>query len=209
MTATATGPSLATDRVRATGAILRESLAVHGGLWLLAAGLLVFLTLPLATLLIRSVEDKAGMFVGVANFVQYVQSPALARSTGNTLVFAVLTTLMTIPLAFVFAYAIQRSCIPGKGVWRSIALIPILAPSLLAALSFIYLFGNQGALKFVLGWFGLAVEGFVAVGEARRRDGFLNFGLEADDFSFEFLHGAGVGRVSVKVLHFERVLGAI
>jgi iron(III) transport system permease protein len=156
MTTLATGSALVAGRARATGAILRESLAVHGGLWLLAAGLLVFLTLPLATLLIRSVEDKAGMFVGLANFVQYVQTPALARSTGNTLVFAFLTTLVTIPLAFVFAYAIQRSCIPGKGVWRSIALIPILAPSLLAALSFIYLFGNQGALKFVLGWFGLA-----------------------------------------------------
>lgn len=142
MTAMVTGATGMASRGRNAGAILRESLAVHGGLWLLAAGLLVFLTLPLATLLIRSFEDKAGMFVGFANFVQYVQTPALARSTGNTLVFAALTTLLTIPLAFVFAYAIQRSCIPAKGLWRSIALIPILAPSLLAALSFIYLFGN-------------------------------------------------------------------
>src|SRR4030095_3748391 len=47
------------------------------------------------------------------------------------------------------------SCIPGKALWRNIAMIPILAPSLLAAISFIYLFGNQGAFKFMLGWFGL------------------------------------------------------
>ena len=58
-----------------------------------------------------------------------------------------LTTLLTVPLAFAFAYAIQRSCIPVKWLWRNIALIPILAPSLLAALSFIYLFGNQGAVQ--------------------------------------------------------------
>jgi len=145
----------AVTRVRVTGAILRENMATHGGLWLLGVGLFVFLTLPLATLLIRSLEDKAGVFIGLANFVQYVQTPALARSTGNTLVFAVLTTLLTVPPAFAFAYAIQRSCIPAKGLWRSIALIPILAPSLLAALSFIYLFGNQGALKFMLGWVGV------------------------------------------------------
>jgi iron(III) transport system permease protein len=31
----------------------------------------------------------------------------------------------------------------------------ILAPSMLAALSFTHLFGNQGALKVMLGWFGL------------------------------------------------------
>ncbi len=59
------------------------------------------------------------------------------------------------PLAFLFAYAIQRSCIPGKGLWRNIAMIPILAPSLLAAISFIYLFGNQGAVQVRARWVGL------------------------------------------------------
>jgi len=147
---------LPAPRIRLSRRILAESLAMHGGLWLVCAGLFVFLSLPLATLLIRSFEDKAGAFVGLANFVQYVQTPALARSTLNTLTFACLTTLITLPLAFAFAYAIQRTRIPAKGLWRSIALIPILAPSLMAALSFIYLFGNQGALKFVLGWFGVA-----------------------------------------------------
>ena len=147
--------SLPVPRVRLSRAILAERLATHGGLALLAAGLVVFLALPLATLFVKSFENRSGAFIGLANFVQYVQTPALARSTLNTLTFAVLTTLITLPLAFTFAYAMQRSCIPWKGVWRSIALIPILAPSLLAALSFIYLFGNQGALKFVLGWFGV------------------------------------------------------
>jgi iron(III) transport system permease protein len=145
---------LPAPRVRLSRRIFVESFAAHGGLWLLGAGLLVFLTLPLATLLVKSFEDRAGAFIGLANFAQYVQTPALARSTMNTLVFACLTTLITVPLAFTFAYAIQRSCIPLKGLWRSIALIPILAPSLLAALSFIYLFGNQGILKAALGWVG-------------------------------------------------------
>ena len=145
---------LPAPRVRLSRRIFVESFAAHGGLWLLGVGLLVFLTLPLATLFIKSFENRAGAFIGLANFAQYVQTPALARSTMNTLVFACLTTLITVPLAFTFAYAIQRSCIPLKGLWRSIALIPILAPSLLAALSFIYLFGNQGIFKAALGWFG-------------------------------------------------------
>ncbi len=136
-------------------ALLSEALAVRGGLVLLAAALFVFLTVPLAIILVRSVEGRGGEFVGLANFIQYVQSPALAQSTRNTLTFALLTTAVTVPLAFVFAYAIQRSCIPFKGIWRNLAMIPILAPSLLAAISFIYLFGNQGALKFMLEWVGL------------------------------------------------------
>jgi len=132
----------------------REALAARGGIVLLASALFVFLTLPLAMILVRSFQDKDGAFVGAANFVRYVQSPALAQSTWNTLAFACLATAIVVPLAFAFAYAIQRSCIPLKGLWRSIALLPILAPSLLAALSFIYLFGNQGVLKALLPWLG-------------------------------------------------------
>lgn len=153
MSAVAARPSvgLAPSRV----ALLAEALAARGGLVLLAVALFVFLTVPLAIILLRSVEGRGGEFVGLANFIQYVQTPALAQSTRNTLTFALLTTAVTVPLAFVFAYAIQRSCIPFKGVWRNLAMIPILAPSLLAAISFIYLFGNQGALKFMLEWVGL------------------------------------------------------
>jgi len=132
-----------------------EAIATRGGLLILAVALFVFLTLPLATLLMRSVEDRAGQFVGLINFVDYLGSAAFTRSAGNTLAFATLTTAITVPFAFVFAYAIQRSCIPFKGLWRGIALLPILAPSLLAAISFIYLFGNQGWLKFVLGALGV------------------------------------------------------
>jgi iron(III) transport system permease protein len=132
-----------------------ERRVARGGLILVAAGLFAFLTLPLASLLARSVEDRGGHFVGLANFGAYFASPAFANSAQNTLAFAFLTTVITVPLAFLFAYAIQRSRIPFKGLWRNIALIPILAPSLLAALSFIYLFGNQGWLKGALVWFGL------------------------------------------------------
>ncbi|HET9045624.1 MAG TPA: putative 2-aminoethylphosphonate ABC transporter permease subunit [Casimicrobiaceae bacterium] len=130
-------------------------LAARGGIVLLFAGLFVFLTLPLAMLFVRSVEDKSGAIVGLANFASYLSSPIFGHSALNTLSFALLTTALVVPLAFGFAFAIQRTCIPWKGVWRNIALFPILAPSMLAALSFIYLFGNQGALKGMLGWFGL------------------------------------------------------
>ena len=138
-----------------TAPLWTEALAARGGIVLLALALLAFLTLPLATILIRSVEDKSGAFVGLTAFAQYLATPAFSNSALNTLSFAGLTTLLTVPLAFAFAFAIQRSCIPWKGVWRNIALIPILAPSMLAALSFIYVFGNQGAAKAVLGWFGV------------------------------------------------------
>jgi iron(III) transport system permease protein len=131
-----------------------EAIAARGGVLLLALALFVFLTVPLAAILVRSLVGREGEFVGVANFAVYLASPGFARSLGNTLVFALLTTLATVPLAFGFAYAMQRACLPYRALWRNIALIPVLAPSLLPALSFLYLFGNQGWLNFMLAWFG-------------------------------------------------------
>ncbi|HYN13381.1 MAG TPA: putative 2-aminoethylphosphonate ABC transporter permease subunit, partial [Burkholderiales bacterium] len=64
---------------------------------------------------------------------------------------------ITVPAAFVFAYALTRSCMPFKGTLRLIALIPLLAPSLLPAIAFIQWFGNQGALKVLMG--GVSIYG--------------------------------------------------
>ncbi|MBL0144141.1 MAG: putative 2-aminoethylphosphonate ABC transporter permease subunit [Betaproteobacteria bacterium] len=120
---------------------------------LLAAGigLAVFLLAPLATILVKSMQDRAGEFVAFANFSAYFQTPALLRSIWNSVWISALVTGVTIPLAFAYAYGLTRSCMPLKALLRSVALVPILAPSLLAAISFIFWFGNQGVLKFLLG----------------------------------------------------------
>ena len=119
----------------------------HGLLLAVSLLLVIFLLAPLFTILAQSVEDKEGSFAGLANFASYLQTPALARSLWNSVWVSLLTTLVAIPAAFVFAYALTRSCMPGKGVFRTLTLIPLLAPTLLAAISFIYWFGNQGVLK--------------------------------------------------------------
>jgi len=42
-----------------------------------------------------------------------------------------------VPLAFVYAYGLTRSCMPAKGLFYAAALLPVFAPSLLSALSLI------------------------------------------------------------------------
>jgi iron(III) transport system permease protein len=119
----------------------------HALLLLVALALLLFLAFPLAAILLKAVEGADGAFVGLANFRTYLQTPALLQSFVNTVWVSLLVTAITVPLAFVFAYALARSCIPLKGTFRTIALIPLLAPTLLSAISLIYWFGNQGAAK--------------------------------------------------------------
>lgn len=96
---------------------------------------------------LRRLVLRAGTRRSLANYAAYFGTPALTTSIGNSLTVALLTTVITVALAFGFAYALQRTCMPLKGLFRTLAVIPILVPSLLAGLSLVYLFGNQGLLK--------------------------------------------------------------
>jgi iron(III) transport system permease protein len=124
-----------------------DDLIMRIGLLLLAAWLLVTVALPLWALLSKSFEGRDGEFVGLANYIRYFSTPALFQSFWNSLGVALISTAIVLPLAFTYAYALTRSCMPAKGLFQALALIPILAPSLLPAISLIYLFGNQGLFK--------------------------------------------------------------
>lgn len=128
-------------------------------LCLILFGLLIFLLGPLFAILSNAVLDKQGNFVGLTNFVAYFQTPSLIQSAWNSLWVSLVVALLTVPAAFVFAYALTRSCMPTwlKASFRLIALIPLLAPSLLSAISFVQWFGNQGLLKPLL--FGGSIYG--------------------------------------------------
>lgn len=121
-------------------------LALLAGVALLVVGLLF----PLVTMLIKSLQNRAGDFIGLANFAHYFQTPALVNSIANSLRVALMTTGVVVGLAFLCAYGITRTCMPGKRLFRMLAILPILAPSLLPAISLVYLFGNQGFLRDLL-----------------------------------------------------------
>ncbi len=119
----------------------------HALLALIALFLIVFVAMPLLAILQQALLDRSGQFAGLANFVAYAQTPALLGSLWNSVWVSGVVTLISLPLAFVFAYALTRSCMPFKALFRGITLVPLLAPSLLSAISLIYWFGNQGVLK--------------------------------------------------------------
>ena len=109
--------------------------------------LVAFLALPLLAIVLQALQDKDGRLVWLANFVAYARTPALLESLWNSLWVSALVTAVAVPAAFAFAYALTRSRMRFKALFRGITLIPLLAPSLLSAISLIYWFGNQGVLK--------------------------------------------------------------
>nr|WP_307684945.1 putative 2-aminoethylphosphonate ABC transporter permease subunit [Variovorax boronicumulans] len=137
----------------------RDETIARAILFVVMAMLFVFLIAPLVTILAHAVQDKDGRFVGLAHFITYFQTPSLLRAAWNSVWVSAAVVMISVPIAFVFAYALTRSRMPAplKAVFRLIALIPLLAPSLLSAISFVQWFGNQGALKFLLG--GMSIYG--------------------------------------------------
>ncbi|WP_339715715.1 putative 2-aminoethylphosphonate ABC transporter permease subunit [uncultured Sneathiella sp.] len=95
----------------------------------------------------RKVVLRPVKSVGLSNFTTYFSTPSLFQSIGNSVFISVVSTIVTVSLAFAFAYALSRSCMRFKGVFRLIAMAPILVPSLLPGIALVYLFGNQGMLK--------------------------------------------------------------
>ncbi|MEF2230524.1 MAG: putative 2-aminoethylphosphonate ABC transporter permease subunit, partial [Pseudodesulfovibrio sp.] len=63
---------------------------------LVSAWLVAVVILPLAQLLSKSLFDNQGVFVGLANYVEYFTTPALRQSIGNSLFVSVTTTLISV-----------------------------------------------------------------------------------------------------------------
>jgi iron(III) transport system permease protein len=139
----------------------RDDLLMRLGVVLLALVLLLIVGLPLWSLLAKGFEDRDGKFVGLANYASYFSTPALFDSALNSFHVAAVCTLIVVPLAFFYAYALTRTVLPARWLFQGISLIPIFAPSLLPGLALVYLFGNQGFFKGALGGSIYGFDGIV------------------------------------------------
>lgn len=134
--------------------------------WLWVLALLLFVAWPLGSILVKAGQDRDGRAVGWGNLLALAAEPRMHDALWNSSWIAVATTALVLPFALAFAFALTRSRLPGRPLLRLVALSPLLAPSLMPAISLVYLFGNQGLLKSWLG--GASIYGplGIVLGEA-------------------------------------------
>jgi iron(III) transport system permease protein len=152
---------MATEASVVKPAISRDDWFLRGAMVFVAGALTLTILLPLYFFLSKSFQNPDREFVWIANYIRYFDSPGLVDSIYNSFFVAGLSTAISITLAFAYAFALTRSCMPGKTFFRVIAFFPMLAPSLLPAISFVYFFGTQGIIKEVL--FGNEIYGPIGV----------------------------------------------
>ena len=121
-----------------TAAASRRFDVARAPLPVLAGVLAVFLGLPVATLVARSILD--GSLVGAATSSSVLD--ALALSLATTAMSLLLTVGLGLPLAFLLA----RRSFRGKALVEAVVDLPIVLPPSVAGLALLLVLGRRGAL---------------------------------------------------------------
>ena len=122
-----------------------------------------FVLVPLWNIFLESINiGKRGNFVFSLNhYVSSFMSQGNFRSIINTVYLGVATSLISLVIGFFFAYASVYVKIRGKRIFDFIAILPIISPPFVVALSAILLFGRQGLItNRLLGLRNFEIYGF-------------------------------------------------
>lgn len=114
--------------------------------WFILAFLIVVIVFPLGLLFIKSFENNSGEFIGFNNFKEYFSNKNLLISLKNTFTISITSSIISLLLAFIYAYGVQRTTIRFKNIFKYIALMPLFAPTMMHGISLVYLFGRKGAV---------------------------------------------------------------
>ncbi|MDR7420035.1 MAG: iron ABC transporter permease [Armatimonadota bacterium] len=103
------------------------------------------------------------VYPSLADYLAIPASPRWTRAAMHSLVMMVISTLTATLAGLIFAFAVTRRDIPGRGFFRAIAMLPLFAPPFMVAFAYILMFGRQGLITKTLfgldanifGWHGL------------------------------------------------------
>ena len=111
----------------------------------------VFLAVPIVRLLMESFVGEAG--AGISNYVEVLTGRGFLRALGNSIAVSVSSALTATVLAFFLAYCIQYTNLNRrfKSIIRTLAVLPMLLPTITYGFAIIYSFGKQGLLTKLFG----------------------------------------------------------
>jgi len=115
---------------------------------LILASLIVFILYPLFRVIAMSVFQDGRFSLSVLGEV--FSSWYLRRAFLNSVMMGALTAVIGAIVGFLFAFSVSRTDIPLKKFLHIMAIIPIISPPFIGALSIIMLFGNNGLITWTL-----------------------------------------------------------
>ncbi len=128
--------------------------------WIIIAIFAVFLAAPLVLLLIKSFNVD-GSF-SLASYAAVLSSAGFLNALAGSFIIAGASALVTTVIAFMLAYTVNSTNVPGwyKSAVSSVAVLPMLLPTITYGFAIIYSFGRQGLITRLLGFQPFEIYGF-------------------------------------------------
>lgn len=104
------------------------------------------------------------------DYLAILDHPRWTRAIVNTLMMVALSTLSATVIGFIFALALTRPDMPGRGLFWVVSILPLFSPPFAVAFSYLLLFGRFGLITDglldwqpdILGWHGLWLSQTIA-----------------------------------------------
>jgi len=103
-----------------------------------------FLLYPILAVLIKSFKGPEGFTLSY--YIKFLSKSYYYRSLINTLILGSINTIVCLVVGFCLAYLTTRGPLPLRKPLKFVAMMPLIAPPYLFALSLIILFGRNGIL---------------------------------------------------------------
>lgn len=118
-------------------------------------GVLIFFLIPFGIVVYYSMINNPVMhqFVGIENYTKLFNTVAFKRAASNTAMFSLISVPLVVVLSMWFATLLERN-IPGKSIFRTFFLSPLMVPTASVVLVWQVLFHNHGTLNQIIESFG-------------------------------------------------------
>ncbi|MDL2235383.1 iron ABC transporter permease [Christensenellaceae bacterium OttesenSCG-928-L17] len=125
--------------------------------------LFIFVLAPIFNVLKLGLMDQDGNFT-FENAKRIIQSSSYMSTFGNSIQLGVIVALCASVVGYIFAFAINKTEMPGRKFFKVIAMIPMISPPFILSLSMIFLFGRYGLItRELLGIKGNDVYGMTSL----------------------------------------------
>ena len=109
-------------------------------------------------------------FPGLSDYARMVQDARYLRAAWHSLLMVVLSTLSATLFGFLFAFAIAKTDMPLRRLFKGIVILPLFSPPFMVAFSYLMMFGRSGLITHgifglrtsILGWHGLWLSETIA-----------------------------------------------
>ncbi|QQO08127.1 carbohydrate ABC transporter permease [Breznakiella homolactica] len=114
-------------------------------------GTIVFNFIPIIVNIIESLKNSSGRYIGLVNYKILFMDPLFRISIVNVVYMGILTLILNIPLAFLFANMLNRIT-KGKNIFKVSFLLPMIMSIVSVALIFKFIFSADpnGLMNIVL-----------------------------------------------------------